>query len=124
MRVKLPGGGSMPPPTFRNLVTELASTALVCLGVLQSPITKQRMRDPERARHLIEMLAMLQRKTLGNLEPSESEYLDAVVEDLRAKYEGLTGESAGGVAGGASDEPDEPVEPDEPDEPDEPEPLR
>lgn len=101
----------MPPPTFRNLVTELASTALVCLGVLQSPITKQKMRDPERARHLIEMLAMLQRKTIGNLEPSESEYLDAVLEDLRAKHEALTGE----VATSANDE-----DPDEPDEPDEP----
>lgn len=113
MRVKLPGGGSMPPPTFRNLITELASTALVCLGVLQSPISKQKIRDPERARHLIDMLAMLQRKTLGNLEPPESEYLEAVLEDLRAKYELLTGEAPTSAAG--SSDPNESDEPDEPD---------
>lgn len=87
MRVRLPGGGSVPPPTFKNFVTELASTALVCLGVLDSPITKKKTLDLERAEHLVGLLAMLQAKTRGNLEPMEADYLDAVVDDLRAKLE-------------------------------------
>ena len=84
-RSKIPGsgGGTVPPPTFRNLVTELASTALVCLGVLNSPITKQKTADPERAKHLIDILAMLHRKTLGNLEPMEDDYLTAWSDKLR-----------------------------------------
>jgi Domain of unknown function (DUF1844) len=90
MRVKLPGGGEMPPPTFRNLITELASTALVCLGVLDSPISKSKVRDLERAEHVIELLAMLQRKTLGNLDEGEAEYLEVVIEDLREKHAALS----------------------------------
>ncbi len=108
-RPKIPGsgGGTVPPPTFRNLVTELASTALVCLGVITSPITRQKSADPERAKHLIDLLAMLHRKTLGNLEPMEDDYLNAVIEDLRAKYAGLTGTPLNSP----DDEPDEPDEP-------------
>lgn len=108
-RVKLPGGGSMPPPTFKNLITELASTALVCLGVLDSPITKTKVRDLERAKHLIDLLAMLEQKTKGNLEMLEADYLEAVLEDLREKYSNVAGPAA------AEDDADEPDEPDEPD---------
>ena len=108
-RVKLPGGGSMPPPTFKNFITELASTALVCLGVLDSPITKTKIQDLERAKHLIDLLAMLEQKTKGNLEVLEADYLEAVLEDLREKYSHLAGETSNPAD---SDEPDEPDEPD------------
>jgi hypothetical protein len=87
MRVELPGGASVPPPTFKNLITELASTALVCLGVIASPITRQKALDLERAKHLIGLLDMLATKTTGNLRADENEYLEAVLEDLKIKYE-------------------------------------
>lgn len=82
---QVPGRGTIPPATFKNFVTELASTALVCLGYIQSPVSGQRTLDLARGAHVVDLLAMLQVKTHGNLNDEEREYLDTVVEDLQVK---------------------------------------
>ncbi len=76
----------IPPATFRNFITELAATALVCLGFLNNPVTGKKDKDPERAKHVIDLLGILEEKTKGNLNESEADYLRAVVTDLRVKY--------------------------------------
>lgn len=76
----------IPPATFRNFITELAATALVCLGFLNSPVSGKKDKDLERAKHLIDLLGILEEKTRGNLNEAESDYLRAVVTDLRVKY--------------------------------------
>ncbi len=82
---KIPGPGDVPPVTFRNFVTELASTALVCLGYIKSPVTGERNVDLARAEHVVGLLEMLEEKTRGNLSEDEAAYLRTVIEDLREK---------------------------------------
>ncbi|MBI4878647.1 MAG: DUF1844 domain-containing protein [Planctomycetes bacterium] len=92
---KLPGRDSLPPVTFKNFVTELASTALVCLGCLESPVLKRKNLDLPRAAHVIGLLDMLAEKTRGNLREDEDEYLQAVLSDLQVKLAEQSPEQAG-----------------------------
>ena len=83
-KINLPGDG-MPPVTFKNFVTELASSALVCLGYLDNPISKSKQIDLPRAGHVIGLLAMLEEKTRENLTEEEAEYIRTVLNDLLQK---------------------------------------
>lgn len=85
--VELPKPGDVPPVTFKNFVTELASTALVCLGYLENPVTGRKKVDAPRACHVIGLLAMLAEKTEGNLSADEEAYLLTVLGDLKEKLE-------------------------------------
>ncbi len=85
--VRLPGPGDVPPVTFRNFVTELASTALVCLGAIRSPVTGEKTVDLARAEHVVGLLEMLVLKTRGNLERDEEEYLVTALTDLQGKLQ-------------------------------------
>lgn len=85
--VKMPRPGDIPPVTFKNFVTELASTALVCLGHIENPVLKRKGVDRPRAEHIIGLLIMLEEKTRGNLEDSDSQYLQMVIADLQVKLE-------------------------------------
>ena len=87
--VKLPGPGDVPPVTFRNFVTELSATALVCLGHIRSPVTGQNTPDLPRATHVVGLLEMLALKTKGNLQPDEEEYLVTALTDLQEKLKAL-----------------------------------
>ena len=86
---KIPSPGDIPPATFQNFVTELASTALVCLGYINNPVSKAKSLELPRAKHIIELLEVLLLKTKGNLNDNEEQYLMTVVADLRIKYREL-----------------------------------
>lgn len=75
--VPLPGGD------FRLFVTRLSFQAMMTLGLIENPVTGDKRANPEQARMLIDDLAMLQEKTVGNLEPDEQAYLDKILSDLR-----------------------------------------
>ena len=79
-------GGSLPGADFKSLVGLLASQAVMGLGALADPKTKGVVIDLEGARFSIELLAMLEEKTKGNLDPVESEELAMLLRDLRARY--------------------------------------
>lgn len=98
-RQRIPARGDVPPATFKNFVTELASTALVCLGYLQSPVSGRKAVDLPRAAHVVQLLAMLEVKTHGNLNEHELDYLTAVVQDLEIKLQERTEEAAKGKSG-------------------------
>jgi len=89
--VQLPGPGDVPPVTFRNFVTELSATALVCLGHIRSPATGEKTVDLPRAEHVVGLLEMLMLKTNGNLKPDEEEYLVAALTDLQVKLQEAQG---------------------------------
>ena len=71
------------PVDFSTHVLSLASTALIALGKMPAPDGQPHPVDLETARHLIDVLAMLQAKTKGNLEESEDKLLASLVYDLR-----------------------------------------
>ena len=79
-----------PQPDFLFLVRNLATQVLISLGEFPHPVSKQKNVDLDSARFSIELLAMLQAKTLGNLEDIEDRYLDALLHDLRVKYDEAT----------------------------------
>jgi hypothetical protein len=76
-----------PQVSFLAFVFSLASNAAVHFGDLPDPTTNQtREPDLEGASQLIEILAMLEEKTRGNLSAEERQLLDQVLFELRMRY--------------------------------------
>jgi hypothetical protein len=71
------------PVDFSTHVLSLASTALIALGKMPAPDGQPLAVDLETARHLIDVLAMLEIKTKGNLVEAEQKLLASLVYDLR-----------------------------------------
>ena len=74
------------PVDFSTHALSLASTALIALGKMPDPDGESRPLDLETARHLIDVLAMLEAKTKGNLDEAEQKLLASLVYDLRVAY--------------------------------------
>jgi hypothetical protein len=75
-----------PNTSFPSFVMSLAATAAVHLGDLPDPMTGQAQVDVPSAGHIIDLLAMLQQKTVNNLDAEESNLLDRVIYELRMRY--------------------------------------
>jgi hypothetical protein len=76
-----------PQVSFIAFVFSLASNAAVHFGDLPDPLTNEtRPPDLEAAAQLIDLLAMLEQKTRGNLSPEERQLLDQVIFELRMRY--------------------------------------
>ena len=74
----------LPPPDFDFLVYSLRLQAELNLGLL--PFSGQDKADFEAASHNIELLAMLQAKTKGNLTDEEQHSLDCTLTELRFRF--------------------------------------
>ena len=74
------------PVDFSTHVLSLASTAMIALGTMKAPDGMDTPLDLETARHLIDVLAMLETKTKGNLDEAESKLLASLVYDLRVAF--------------------------------------
>ena len=78
--------GAAPPASFEFLVHTLFTQALMALGRVPNPITKQSHRNVPTAKHFIDTLAMLEQKTAGNLSADEQRLLEEVQHQLRLMY--------------------------------------
>ena len=74
------------PVDFSTHVLSLASSAMVALGMLPGPDGQPHPLDLEAARHLIDVLGMLEQKTKGNLDEAETKLLASLIYDLRVAY--------------------------------------
>lgn len=74
------------PVDFSTHILSLASTALISLGKMPPPDGQPHPLDLETARFLIDVLAMLEIKTKGNLDEAEQKLLASLVYDLRVAY--------------------------------------
>jgi hypothetical protein len=73
--------------TFSGFVLSLASTAAVHFGDLPDPSTGRKApADLDAAARIIEVLAMLQQKTKGNLIKEEERLVDDLLYELRLRY--------------------------------------
>lgn len=73
--------------SFAQFVLSLGTTAAVHFGDLPDPVSGERGEtDLAAASQLIEILAMLQAKTSGNLDPAEAKLLDDLLYDLRMRF--------------------------------------
>lgn len=84
----------MPEPqlTFTAFVLSLASTAAIHFGDLPDPISGERAGlNLEGAAQMIEILALLDQKTRGNLTAEERQILEQVLYELRMRFVDATG---------------------------------
>jgi hypothetical protein len=80
----------LPEASFLALADMLAGEAAMCLGLAQAPDGSKLPFDPETARHMIDMLGMLERKTRGNLTAEEESVLENVLAYLRMQFVALS----------------------------------
>jgi len=83
-----PGAHDIGPQdlTFASFVVGLSTEALALMGEMPHPATGERMNDLLGSQQLIDIIAILQEKTRGNLSPDEETLLEAILFELRMKY--------------------------------------
>jgi hypothetical protein len=81
-----PANPQLAEASFLGLANMLGVEAAMHLGVIRPPGDEPPPVDLESARHLIDMLGILQSKTSGNLTPEEDRFLDGVLADLRMSF--------------------------------------
>lgn len=76
-----------PQVSFVAFIYSLASNAAVHFGDLEDPVTRER-RAPnlDAAAQMIDIIAMLQEKTRGNLSAEERQLVDQVLFELRMRF--------------------------------------
>jgi len=74
------------PVDFSTHILSLASSALISLGKMPAPDGQPHPLDLETARHLIDVLGMLEAKTKNNLDEAEGKLLASLIYDLRVAY--------------------------------------
>ena len=80
-----------PPPQFPEInfatfVASLNASALLQLGAIEDPTTSTKNKNLPMAKQTIDILSMLQEKTVGNLSEEEENLLKNVLYDLRMMY--------------------------------------
>lgn len=76
----------MPPVSFITFILSLAQSAMVLMGEAPDPESGRTLSNLPEAKHTIDILAMLDCKTRGNLTSEEKEVLDSLLCDLRMLY--------------------------------------
>jgi len=71
---------------FSTFVLSLNASALIHLGEIPDPTSKERTVNLSAAKHTIEILEIIKDKTRGNLDGDEEKLLDDVLYNLRMKY--------------------------------------
>ena len=77
---------AMPPADFTLLISMLATQAFSAMGLMPDPVSGETSRHPEVAKHMIDLLGMLETKTKGNLSPDEAAALESILHQLRMAY--------------------------------------
>lgn len=77
-----------PGTPFTNFVEPLVIQAYMNLGLLSNPYQPQAQAkiDVASARQMIDILALLQEKTIGNLTPDEEDFLNTHLGELKLAY--------------------------------------
>ena len=78
--------GPDPEVDFSTLVIGFSSAALLNMGEAPPEINPKPPKDLKAAKHFIDILGMLEKKTEGNLTDSEAQLLKALLFDLRMKF--------------------------------------
>ncbi len=78
--------------SFVAFLYSLASSAAVHFGDVADPVSgEKRAPNLEQAGHVIEVMAMLEQKTKGNLTNDERQFLEQVLYELRLRFVAVTG---------------------------------
>jgi len=76
----------LPMIDFSTFIMSLNATALLHLGVIEDPMTGKKVKNLPLGKQTVDMLRMLQEKTLGNLTEDEGKLLQGILYDLKIAY--------------------------------------
>lgn len=71
---------------FLNYITSLGFQAMIFMGDIPNPVTNEVEMNLAQAKFLIDTLAMLKEKTVGNLNDQEKGLLENSIYELQMKY--------------------------------------
>ena len=77
---------ALPQASFASLVQMLATQAAIFMSDQRDPQTGRSMQHLDLAKHNIDLLAVLEEKTKGNLADDEKQLLDHMLYELRMVY--------------------------------------
>jgi hypothetical protein len=77
---------ALPKIDFATFMLSLNSSALVQLGLIEDPASGQKTKNLPLAKQTIDLLAMLEEKTRGNLTGDEENILKNLLYELRILY--------------------------------------
>ena len=80
------GSQQLPEATFSGLLGMLSTQAMVTLGLIADPSTGKPNPQFPVARYFIDLIAVLERTTKGNLAQEEAALLDETLHSLRMTY--------------------------------------
>lgn len=75
-----------PEASLSTLLLSLSTQALMHLGEIPDLSTGKAERDLPAARSIIDLIAVLEKKTRGNLDAAEATLLDRILYDLRMRF--------------------------------------
>jgi len=78
--------GPLPEIDFTSFIFSLSTSALIQLGEIQDPFTKELAKNLPLAKQTIDLIGMLKEKTTGNLTPQEEKLVETILYDLRMRY--------------------------------------
>ena len=81
-----PEAGEMPKADMRALIGVLASQAIMGLGAVGDPKAGKVVVDLPGSQFCIDLLAVLEEKTKGNLSDEEAKELNQILAELRGRY--------------------------------------
>jgi len=76
----------LPKVDFSSFILSLYSSGLVQLGKVEDPSTGKKSINLDLAKHTIDMIAMLEEKTKGNLTEDENNLLKALLTEIRIAF--------------------------------------
>lgn len=76
----------LPDVTFTSFFMALNTSVLVHLGEIPDPATGQKQENLEMAKHTIDTMLLLQKKTKGNLTDEEAELVEKSMFDLQMRF--------------------------------------
>ncbi len=76
----------LPEINFVTFLLSLSTSALIQLGEIQDPASKQPAKNLPLAKQTIDLIGMFQEKTKGNLTSEEQKLMENILFDLRMRY--------------------------------------
>lgn len=77
---------ALPKIDFATFILSINSSALVQLGLIEDPATGEKTKNLALAKQTIDLMAMLEEKTRGNLTSDEENILKGILYELRMLY--------------------------------------
>ena len=77
---------ALPKIDFSSFILSLYSSGLVQLGKVEDPLTGKKSVNLDLAKHTINMIAMLEEKTRGNLTQDEDNLLKSLLSEMRISF--------------------------------------